>query len=164
MDMHLFSRIVPEVEKIVGSINTEMETFCLNVHEAGIFSLHQIAQTLITCIYIEIRRINEHAPLFNLEKTEETERKLFVSKLTSKNDERDKSLAERAANNLFKIIKEKAKNDKIEAFRVLVSQYEEFFNVQKIIMDIENYILRVATDFDLGRSAQHPSLLKLMPD
>ncbi len=92
------------MQKIIENIDKELEAFCLNVSDYGIFILHQIAQALITCIYIEIVRVYEHAPLYNFEKTEAVERKLFVAKLTSKDDDRDKILAERAANNLFKII------------------------------------------------------------
>jgi hypothetical protein len=54
-------------------------------------------------------RIYEYAPLFNFQNTEPTERKLFVAKLTSKDDVRDKSLAEKASNHLFKLINELAK-------------------------------------------------------
>lgn len=119
------------------NIDKELEAFCLNVNDYGIFMLHQIAQALITCIYIEIIRIYEYAPLFNFEKTEATERKLFVAKLTSKDDERDKSLAERAANHLFKIIDEEIKKEQIDGFNREVQQYRDFFNIQNIIKDIE---------------------------
>lgn len=64
---------------------------------------------MLTSIFIEIMRIYEYAPLFNFQNTEATERKLFVAKLTSKDDVRDKSLAEKASNHLFKLINEQTK-------------------------------------------------------
>lgn len=54
-------------------------------------------------------RIYEYTPLFNFQNTEETERKLFVAKLTSKDEMRDKSLAEKASKHLSKMINDKIK-------------------------------------------------------
>ena len=43
MDIHIFSRVAPEVQKIATKIDTELEAFCLNVSDQGIYVLHQIA-------------------------------------------------------------------------------------------------------------------------
>jgi hypothetical protein len=61
-------------------------------------------------LYIEIRRIDEHGPLFSFQKTKEIERKLFIAKLTSRDEDRDRILAEKAANTLITLIKEKVQN------------------------------------------------------
>lgn len=71
-------------------------------------------------------------------------------------------LAERAANNLFKAIKERAKNDQILAFQLSIGGFEEFFNVKTIVKDIEEYIVKVAVDFEQGDKDKHPELLKLL--
>jgi hypothetical protein len=61
-------------------------------------------------LYIEIRRIDEHGPLFSFQKTKDIERKLFIAKLTSRDEDRDRGLAERAANKLITQVKENVRN------------------------------------------------------
>jgi hypothetical protein len=61
---------------------------------------------LISSLYFEIRRIDEHGTLFSFQKTKDIEKKLFIAKLTSRDEDRDKGLAERAANMLTTKIKD----------------------------------------------------------
>jgi hypothetical protein len=43
-----------------------------------------------------------------------------------------------------------------------MDNYQDFFNVKKIIKDIEEYIVKVAADFEKGDKLLHPDLLKLL--
>ena len=59
---------------------------------------------MIASAYYEIRRINEYASLVNFEETEEIQKEIFISKLTSKDDETDKNLGKKAALAVIQII------------------------------------------------------------
>ncbi len=65
---------------------------------------------MIASAYYEIRRINEYAPLVNFEETKENQKKIFISKLTSKDDETDKNLGEKAANDVIQMIHTREKD------------------------------------------------------
>lgn len=164
MDVKLFQIIVPGVNEIVSNIDAELEAFSLNVNDVGISSLHQITYTLISSIYIEIRKINESSPLINFEKTKEIEKKLFVAKLTSKDEDNDKTLAAKAANNLIRIVEEQVRDEQVLAFNNRIKEYKDFFSVQQITKDVENYILKIASDVNAGKlqNGNSDTILKLL--
>ena len=64
---------------------------------------------MIASAYYEIRRINEYAPLVNFEETKEIQKNIFISKLTSKDDETDKILGQKAAKDVIKVIHDREK-------------------------------------------------------
>jgi hypothetical protein len=66
---------------------------------------------LISSLFIEIRTIDARRPLFFFEKTKDNEGKMFIAKLTRKEEECDKLFAKTVYNNLVKKINEKVNEE-----------------------------------------------------
>ena len=69
MDFKSIQIIVVAIESILNKINEDLEPYSLRVSENGTYCLHIVAQTYITRIMQEVRRITEQAPLLTFIKT-----------------------------------------------------------------------------------------------
>lgn len=71
---------------MIDEINEELDCFCLSISEEGISLIYLLTQTALSGLCYNLDLIEHNQPIRMLDERKETEKKLFVGRLTMNNE------------------------------------------------------------------------------
>eukprot|EP00347_Sterkiella_histriomuscorum_P007511 403348639 len=138
---NVIQEVAMDVKQIILQLNEDLERFAFKLSEKGTSLIHLIAQVFLVALSEQLLIKIEQSSIDTLRIGKQIQKQLFISKLTSNQEEQDQALATKlvklALDFLIKKYTEEAKIEFEESFKRL----SVLFNKRSFIIGIENSAL-----------------------
>jgi len=119
--------VISDVQKLIEDINGELNIFSLSISDEGMYLMNLFAQTAQAGLCYNLDLIEHFKPIKMLDEEKETEKKLFIGKLTMNNSMVDQGLGFKLVNDYSKLCYEDCKTFIVDQFKAEIDKISEEF-------------------------------------
>eukprot|EP00347_Sterkiella_histriomuscorum_P007052 403350432 len=144
----IIQNIACEVNQLKGKIDKELEIYELKINYVGEKVLNLIALVLINALQEQLEMIEEQSALEELKKTEQSQKALFIAKLTSNDEQTDIALATKIIETYNQKLTQIIKTDTIKEYQKYLASNQSEFQIRD---KIQNNLIDSALAFKIDQ-------------